>query len=136
LDSGFVPYIPEFDAGVDFIIWREEDDILFKVQLKSRWTVDLKYFGRDIWIAFPGLRESGNRRWYLVPHDRMVLHGQEDHGLSGSWASGSYSKPSLSKLALVMYQPYETTQLLVDLDKSKFNRLIERRASNWSDGRN
>ena len=54
LPAGFVSFIPEFDEGIDLIIYRERDNLLFKIQLKSRWTVDKKYFGRDIWVAFPG----------------------------------------------------------------------------------
>jgi hypothetical protein len=129
--QGFVPYIPEFDAGVDFMMWREKDNILFKVQLKSRWTVDKKYFGRDIWIAFPGSGEPLKRVWYLVPHDIMVLIGQKDHGNSLSWGAGSYSKRSLSKAEDIMYYPYETSEILKDLDKSKVGWLTERRAIVW-----
>jgi hypothetical protein len=34
-------------------LYREQETVLRKVQLKSRWTIDRKYMGRDIWVAFP-----------------------------------------------------------------------------------
>jgi hypothetical protein len=45
----------------------ERDSALRKVQQKSRWTIDQKYVGREIWIAFPFAGD-----WYLIPHDMMV----------------------------------------------------------------
>jgi hypothetical protein len=91
LEQGFNVFLPVYDGGVDFILHRETDGLVRKVQLKSRWTIDRKYVGRDIWIAFP----SGGD-WYLMPHDEMMrLAG--DALTSGSWLKdGSYSRPRLS----------------------------------------
>lgn len=96
--AGFIPYIPAWDDGVDFILLRERqkgqpNDLLLKVQLKSRWTVnERKYFRRDIWIAFPEEGLPGKRRWFLMPHDVMVAEGRALHGTSTSWKDGHYSK--------------------------------------------
>jgi hypothetical protein len=53
LQQGFNAFLPVYDGGVDFILYRESDRELRKVQLKGRWTIDRKYLARDIWIAFP-----------------------------------------------------------------------------------
>ena len=37
------------------------------VQLKSRLTIDKKYCGKDIWMAF-----RVDDRWNLVPHGQLV----------------------------------------------------------------
>jgi hypothetical protein len=86
-------------GGVDFVLYRERDGLVRKVQLKSRWTVERKYVGRDIWIAFP----IGSD-WYLMPHDQMLTHAETD-GVTqtASWIEGgSYSRPRPSA-ALVAF---------------------------------
>lgn len=40
LEQGFNAFIPVYDGGVDFILYRESDGGLRKVQLKGRWTID------------------------------------------------------------------------------------------------
>jgi len=70
LEAGYNAYLPVYDGGVDFILYREDDGDLRKVQLKGRWYIDTKYAGRDIWIAF---HDDG--RWYLAPHDELVKLG-------------------------------------------------------------
>ncbi len=87
----FSPFIPEFDDGIDFILHRERDNVHLNIQLKSRWLVDRKYFGRSIWIAFPDNAEP-KRNWYLAPHDLMVAHGQMKFAQSKSWADGVYHR--------------------------------------------
>lgn len=67
LAQDFNAFLPVYDGGVDFILYRESDGLVRKVQLKGRWMIDRKYVGRDIWMAFP---IGGD--WYLMPHDRMV----------------------------------------------------------------
>jgi hypothetical protein len=76
LPCGFVPFIPEYDPGIDLILYREHDDLLLKVQLKSRFDIRKKYFQRNIWMAFPD--DEGTRsKWYLAPHDVLYRRGQE-----------------------------------------------------------
>lgn len=67
LTRGYIAFLPVYDGGVDFILYNESTDDVQKVQLKSRWTIDTKYQGRGIVIAFP---DRGC--WYLVPHDELV----------------------------------------------------------------
>ncbi len=53
--------------GADFLAYHKDGTTTLKVQLKSRVTINKKYCGKDIWIAFPH-----NREWYLIEHDRLV----------------------------------------------------------------
>ena len=103
LEAGFNAYLPVYDRGVDLILYNEQDNILRKVQLKGRWTIDRKYENRDIWIAFP----AGNE-WYLMPHDEMVKLAHKDGSTnSKSWTvDGLYSKPKLSTAMLSSCKPY------------------------------
>lgn len=94
--SGFVPFLPELDAGIDFVALREasvteDGDMLIKAQLKGRWTIDRKYCGRGIAVAFP---DGGH--WYVAPHDAMVaLAADEGYTATRSWEQGTYSIPSM-----------------------------------------
>jgi hypothetical protein len=93
LEQGFNAFLPVYDGGVDFILYRESDGMVRKVQLKSRWAIDKKYVGRDIWIAFP---IDGD--WYLVPHDEMLATAEADGATNTpSWTErGAYSRPRIS----------------------------------------
>ena len=91
LEQGYNAYLPVYDSGVDLVLHREADGDTKLVQQKSRWTIDKKYIGRNIWIAFPE-----NDQWYLVPHDELIVLG-ERHTSTDSWQRGSYSKAPLSQ---------------------------------------
>jgi hypothetical protein len=103
LGQGFNAFLPAYDGGVDFILYRESDSELRKVQLKSRWTIDRKYVGRDIWVAFP---IAGD--WYLMPHDKMLADSEADGvTLTSSWIdNGAYSRPRLSAAGIRQCTPY------------------------------
>lgn len=53
--------------GADFISVHINGEEMIKVQLKSRFTIDKKYFGKDIWIAFI---ENGVVKLYK--HDEVI----------------------------------------------------------------
>jgi hypothetical protein len=91
LKQGYNAYLPVYDNGIDLILHNEASGDTRLVQLKGRWTIDKKYVGRNIWIAFP---DRGC--WYVVPHDEMLQLG-ERHTATESWAKGMYSKSPLSK---------------------------------------
>ena len=109
LARGYIAYLPVYDAGIDFILYSEATDEVVKVQLKGRWTIDTKYKGRGISIAFP---DRGN--WYLVPHDELVRMA-DGYGFTatGSWTKpgGAYSYAKLSK------------RMIGDLDSYRFGDL-------------
>lgn len=103
MEKGYNAYLPVYDGGVDFILYREEDSVTHKVQLKGRWIIDRKYIGRDIWVAFPHAGE-----WYLVPHDTMVQQAEEaGFTKTSSWTvGGAYSCLALSKTLAAACEPY------------------------------
>ncbi len=82
--------------GADFLAYHIDGTTTLKVQLKSRLTIDKKYVGKDIWIAFPY-----KDHWYLIKHDGLV----EKVGIgtrwlaSSSWTKreGGYSSTSINK---------------------------------------
>ena len=80
--------------GADFLAYHKDGDPTLKVQLKSRVTIDEKYRGKDLHIAFP----FGEGVWYLVPHDALVEHiGKHTKWLDTlSWKRGHYSSTSLN----------------------------------------
>ncbi|WP_353862060.1 hypothetical protein [Azospirillum formosense] len=103
LAQGFNVFLPVYDGGVDFILHRETDGEIRKVQLKSRWTIDQKYLDRDLWIAFP---MAG--AWYLMPHEKMVALGEKE-GITQttSWRDrGAYSKPRPSRATIAACADY------------------------------
>ena len=105
LEQGFNAFLPVYDGGVDFVLYRESDNMVRKVQLKGRWMIDKKYVGRDIWMAFPIGTD-----WYLMPHDLMLKHAEADGKTleSVSWIDGgAYSKPKPSVATIAECAPYK-----------------------------
>jgi len=80
--------------GADFIAYNVTDTSTLKVQLKSRLTINKKYCGKDIWIAFPH-----KSSWYLVQHDCLVEKVREhtDWLIADSWTKmDGYSSTSIN----------------------------------------
>lgn len=71
-ELGFGVFVPVVDEGIDLVAYRENDGYFRAIQLKTRWTIDKKYLGRSIWIAFP---DDQSEDWFLAPHDEMVKLG-------------------------------------------------------------
>ncbi len=102
LRLGFNAYLPVFDSGVDLVAYRESDSETRLIQLKGRWTIDRKYLGRSIWVAFP---HGGH--WYLAPHDEMVAVGTtQGYCSTASWEAGTYNVPSPGKSLLATLEPW------------------------------
>ena len=94
MTNGWMVYRPEADVGgIDLVIIDLTTDVLRKIQLKSRWTIDKKYTEKSIWIAFPD-----KNVWYVAPHDDMVSYAQEfGHLSTSSWIDkGGYNMPGMS----------------------------------------
>ena len=68
--------------GADFLAYHADGTETLKVQLKSRLTIQRKYHGKDIWMAFPH-----DSVWYVIKHDDLeVKVGKHTHWLdSKSW---------------------------------------------------
>ena len=102
--QGYNVFFPAYDARIDFVVHREADEKLIKVQLKGRWTIDQKYLGRDLWIAFA---DAADGAWYLMPHDEMVTKAERGVVESLSWTKeGGYSRPKLSAAVIAQCAPY------------------------------
>ena len=92
--------------GADFLAYHKDGSQTLKVQLKSRVTIDVKYRGKDLHIAFP----FGEGVWYLVPHDKLVEHiGKNTNWLNtASWERGQhYSSTSLNPQLREALKDYE-----------------------------
>ncbi len=93
--------------GADFLAYHKDGQQTLKVQLKGRLTIDKKYQGKQLYIAF-----RVNEIWYLVPHDELVkVVGKTTSWLStDSWARGKYSSGSPSKELLNRLTRYALTE--------------------------
>ncbi|MES2392630.1 MAG: hypothetical protein V4555_13375 [Acidobacteriota bacterium] len=70
--------------GADFLAYHIDGQTTLRVQLKSRLTIDAKYRGKNLWIAFPH-----KKTWYLLQHDRLI----EKVAVHTAWlASSSWTK--------------------------------------------
>ena len=108
LARGYNAFLPVYDGGIDFILYNEQSGDTKLVQLKGRWTIDKKYVGRNVWIAF-----HNEGHWYLAPHDVMVKHAEGyGYASSKSWLEGgTYTSPRLSKAQLADLAPYAFERL-------------------------
>lgn len=64
--------------GADFIACHIDGESFLKVQLKGRLTVDRKYFGKNIFIAFLDGTDC-----FVYPHDRFLKRWMEERGEPG-----------------------------------------------------
>ncbi len=74
--------------GADFIAISQTSGEFFKVQLKGRFTIARRYEGKDVYIAYPIDRNSG--QWCIFPHDVIVglLRKAGKYLDSKSWTKG------------------------------------------------
>jgi hypothetical protein len=101
-EYGYTTYRMHDDYhGADFHAVHVDGHVI-KVQLKGRVTIDKKYLGKDIFIAFSNDRIT----WYLYPHDvfyKQVTERTEGAKLNGGRSIGNIPKwlmPSMSKYQL------------------------------------
>lgn len=90
--------------GADFIACHIDGNSFIKVQLKGRLTIDKKYNGKDIYIAF-----NQDGKWFLYPHDQLQSELLEMGLMSGSksWdKNGGYSWPNIPKGILENMEKY------------------------------
>ncbi|OJG74055.1 hypothetical protein RV12_GL000403 [Enterococcus quebecensis] len=65
-------WLPVDDQGADFIAVHCKTNHVLKIQLKGRVSVERKYFGKDIYMAFPINDRKPLENWMIVPHDKLV----------------------------------------------------------------
>lgn len=62
-----------FDSnGADVLAYNPSTNSTRAIQVKSRATIDAKYLGRNLWIAFPHWVSANQQDWYVVPHDTLA----------------------------------------------------------------
>lgn len=68
--------------GADFLAYHIDGINTLRVQLKGRLSIDEKYSGKNLHMAFPAFGD-----WYLVEHDHLVeIIGQRTNWLNtSSW---------------------------------------------------
>lgn len=91
--------------GADFIALHIDGETMLRVQLKARMTIDRKYIGKGLHVAFL----DGNRV-FLYPHDEMleVLLEATSIGTTRSWLeAGTYTWPKLSANVMAHLNEYE-----------------------------
>lgn len=93
--------------GADFIANHIDGVEFLKVQLKSRLTINKKYIGKNIYVAF---RQLDTDKSYLYPHDELmnkILKELPNITLVKSWKNdGGYSWPKLSKKLITVLEDY------------------------------
>lgn len=62
--------------GADFLAYHKDGASTLRIQLKSRLTIDKKYIGKELYMAFPI-----NGKWCLIEHDRLI----EQVGENTNW---------------------------------------------------
>jgi hypothetical protein len=107
--AGYRVYRPEADAYGEDLILRDLNGQLKAVQLKSRPLVDRGlYGGKNIWMLFPDPKGViPGRDWYLIPHDGLFAHMQQEHGNTASMSKKeAWSDSYISKKLQAVLDPY------------------------------
>ena len=93
--------------GADFIAQHCNGFGFLRVQLKSRFTIDKKYVGKALHIAFP--LNLATNDWCVFPHDEIVsvLEARGIYTKSESWTRhGGYSVAGVSSQVLELLARY------------------------------
>ena len=73
VDYGFIcSWLPVDDGGADFICIHIRSARVIKVQQKGRITINEKYYGKDLYMAFPMNDEEPDKNWVVVSHDELI----------------------------------------------------------------
>lgn len=91
--------------GADFIACHIDGERFLKIQLKGRLTVDMKYHGKEIYIAF-----FDGEDCYVYPHDEVLERILALGKMKGttSWEEGrSYAWPGLPKWAISLMKEFK-----------------------------
>ncbi len=96
--------------GADFIAQHCDGFRFLRVQLKSRFTIDSKYVGKELYIAFP--LNLATNDWCVFPHDEIIglLQAARIYTETESWKRfGAYSVAGVSKQVLELLARYRLT---------------------------
>ena len=93
--------------GADLLFYRSSDGDVMSIQLKGRVTLDKKYLGKNLYIAYPVKREGC---WYVYPHDIVMKQslGSSSWFKTKSWEEkGGYSWRSPPKWLVKLLEPWK-----------------------------
>lgn len=70
ISHGFLPATPEYDDGIDIVLIDRKriPHKSYLTQLKSRLTLDHKYYGKGFWIGFI---DNPSQTWYFLEYDKL-----------------------------------------------------------------
>jgi hypothetical protein len=70
VSKGLLPATPEYDDGIDLVLIdrKATPHESFLIQLKSRLTLDHKYYGKGYWIGFIN---NPTNTWYFLEYDKL-----------------------------------------------------------------
>lgn len=91
--------------GADFIACHISGDVFLKVQLKGRLTLDRKYMGKEVHVAF-----FGGGACFIYPHDAFLQAALDQDKIndSASWRDqGSYTWPGIPGWAKPFLENYK-----------------------------
>jgi hypothetical protein len=90
-----------FDSnGADMLAYNPATNATRAIQIKARVTVDARYSGKNLWIAFPHWVNYSQQDWYVVPHDTLVqFWGAKKVAAGRAFSAGTPSKQLLKTLA-------------------------------------
>ena len=98
-------------SDADFVAQHYKTGQIYRIQQKSRLTIDKKYENNNLYIAFPY-----NGRWFIILHDKLVdiVSKTTDFLKSDSWIQkGKYSTDKPSKKLLDELVDYEWQEITV-----------------------
>ena len=97
--NGYLLASPIYDNGIDIILVKRgaHSHVSYLVQLKSRFSLNRKYYMKNIYIAFVN-RPTGD--WYLLSYDRLqhiAFYIRPSICKTASWQKhGAYTSKGLS----------------------------------------
>ena len=96
--------------GADLLFYRASDGDVKKIQLKGRASIDRKYEGKDLYIAYP-VKKQGC--WYIYPHDEVMNLSlkQSSWHKTKSWREGGgYSWRTPPKWLSKILKPWKVPE--------------------------
>lgn len=89
-----------FDSnGADVLAYNPATNATRAIQIKARVTIDARYSGKNLWIAFPHWVTDSQQDWYVVPHDTLVqFWGAKKVAAGRAFSAGTPSKQLLKSL--------------------------------------
>jgi hypothetical protein len=98
ISSNYLPATPEYDDGIDIVLIdrSKTPHVSYLTQLKSRLTIDHKYFGKGFWMGFI---DNHSNTWYFLDYDvleKLILKNT-NVGNTRAWRiNKKHSQPRMS----------------------------------------